>query len=118
MKSRLFLALIAFGLIGTAQADPIEHCGQEPAPPTVSGSDAAHYNASVDRFQAYEKEARAYNACVSAQATKEETAISEDARVRIAKIHAESVTVQQRIAANFAKLSAALTAASKKLGKH
>lgn len=114
----LALVLAAAPLSARAYADPTARCGQEPDAPVITGGDTAHYNASVDRFSAYEKAARAYNACVSAQASKEETAISEDARARIAKVHATSVAVQQRIAANFAKLSALLTAASHKLSHH
>lgn len=102
----------------SAFADPRAKCGQEPSAPTITATDTAHYNASVDRFQAYEKEARSYNSCVASAAQKEEQAISEEARDRIAKIHAVSTGVQQRIAANFSHLSADLTAAGKKLAKH
>ncbi|WP_025885771.1 hypothetical protein [Asaia prunellae] len=101
-----------------AFADPRAKCGQEPSAPAVSASDTAHYNASVDKFQAYEKAARNYNSCVASAAQKEEQAISEEARDRIAKIHAVSTGVQQRIAANFSHMSAELTAAGKKLAKH
>ncbi|RUT26587.1 hypothetical protein C0V97_04510 [Asaia sp. W19] len=104
--------------LSSAHADPRAKCGQEPSAPSIAATDTAHYNASVDKFQAYEKEARAYNSCVAAAAQKEEQAISEDARDRIAKIHAVSTGVQQRIAANFSHLSAELTAAGKKLAKH
>ncbi|GBR29138.1 hypothetical protein [Kozakia baliensis] len=102
--------------ISPAFADPVAHCGREPEAPSVTATDTAHYNASVDRFQTYEKAARAYNSCVSTQAQREESAISEDARARIAKIHAVSSGVQQRIAGNFSHISAQLTAAGKKLG--
>lgn len=114
------LPSLALGCLSLSPAfgDPRSKCGQEPSAPSVVASDTAHYNASVDKFQAYEKEARTYNGCVAAQAQKEEQAISEDARDRIAKVHAVSTAVQQRIAANFSHISAELTAAGKKLAKH
>lgn len=121
---RIALTLLSSSLVlgsltvSAAMADPRAKCGQEPSAPSVTANDTAHYNASVDKFQAYEKEARAYNSCVATQAQKEEQAISEDARDRIAKIHAVSTGVQQRIAANFSHISAELTTAGKKLAKH
>lgn len=114
---RLFLSACVLAP-ALAWADPLAKCGKEPEVPSVTSTDAAHYNASVDRFQAYEKEARTYNACVSAQAQREESAISEEAREKIAKVHAVSAGVQQRIAGNFSHISAQLTAAGKKLGHH
>jgi hypothetical protein len=74
------------------------------------------YNASVDRIAAYQKAARAYDACVSAAAQKQESAISEDARARIAHIHDGSLAVHDRIAANFTHQNELLKAASRKLG--
>ncbi|BAT19959.1 hypothetical protein [Asaia bogorensis] len=115
------IALASVAVTGSlpsvAKADPRAKCGQEPSAPSITATDTAHYNASVDKFQAYEKEARAYNSCVASASQKEEQAISEDARERIAKVHAVSTGVQQRIAANFSHISAELTAAGKKLAK-
>lgn len=91
-------------------------CGAEPAAPSVDVSSVEHYNASVDKVTAYEKAARAYNTCVARSANKEETAISNEAREKIAHIHEGSATVQKRIAANFVHLTASLKAASAKFG--
>lgn len=119
VRTLLTASLILSGLTAaSAFADPRAKCGQEPTAPTVNASDTAHYNASVDRFQAYEKEARAYNSCVATQAQKEEQAISDEAKDRIAKVHAFSTSVQQKISANFSRLAADLTSGGKKLSKH
>ncbi|GBQ16127.1 hypothetical protein [Swaminathania salitolerans] len=114
----LFLSLLALanGAASVALADPRAKCGKEPAAPSISTGDATHFNASVDRFKAYEKEARSYNSCVVTQAQKEEQAISEEAKERIGKVHAVTVAVQQRIATNFSHISSELSAAGKKLG--
>lgn len=88
-------------------------CGAEPSAPAVHVSNIAQYNESVDRVTAYEKQARAYNACVVASANRAETAISEEARNRIAEVHKGSTAVQSRIATNFQKLSAVLATAGK-----
>lgn len=91
-------------------------CGAEPAAPSVDVSSVEHYNASVDKVTAYEKAARAYNTCVARTANKEETAISNEAREKIAHIHEGSSAVQKRIAGNFVHLTASLKAASAKFG--
>lgn len=109
------VAVLAGGFGTVAHADPLAHCGNEPDAPALPVGDAEHYNASVDRFKAYEAAARVYNKCVSAAASKEEAAISDEARDRIAKIHAQSVAVQKRIAANFTKGTATLKAGAQKL---
>lgn len=100
-----------------AFADPTAKCGSEPEAPMISTKDASSFNASVDKFQAYEKAARAYNICVSKAASAEETAISNEARAKIAKVHSQSTDIQQRIAANFKKISGELQDGAKKLGK-
>lgn len=92
-------------------------CGTEPAAPVVDVSSVEKYNASVDKVSAYEKAARTYNACVSKTAVKEETAISNEAREKIAYIHEGSTAVQQRIGANFTQLTTALKAGGAKLQK-
>ncbi|GAJ28988.1 hypothetical protein [Acidomonas methanolica] len=118
-RARLSILSLLFACApSVAFADPLANCGAEPEAPPVSTKDVEHYNASVDRFQSYEKDARAYNACISAAARKEESAISDEAGARIAKIHAQSVAVQQRIADNFRKIGAALAAGAKKLEHH
>ncbi|MBS1015363.1 hypothetical protein [Acetobacter persici] len=91
-------------------------CGAEPAAPAVDVSSVERYNASVDKVTAYEKVARAYNTCVARAANKEETAISNEAREKIAHIHEGSSVVQKRIAGNFVHLTASLKAASAKFG--
>ncbi len=90
-------------------------CGREPAAPTIDTSTVDRYNASVDRVAAYEHAARSFNACVSKAATTEQTAISNDARLRIDAIQSVSGGVQKRIAANFAALTGALRAGAPKL---
>lgn len=92
-------------------------CGAEPDAPAVDASSVEKYNASVDKVSAYEKAARTYNACVSKTAVKEETAISNEARDKIAHIHEGSSAVQQRISANFTQLTSALKAGGAKLQK-
>lgn len=92
-------------------------CGTEPEAPAVDVSSVEKYNASVDKVSAYEKAARTYHACVSKAAVKEETAISNDARDKIAHIHEGSTAVQQRIGANFTQLTSALKAGGAKLQK-
>mgnify|MGYP003362541075 FL=1 len=92
-------------------------CGAEPDAPAVDVSSVEKYNASVDKVSAYEKAARAYNACVSKTAVKEETAISNEARDKIAYIHDGSTAVQQRIGANFTQLTTALKAGGARLQK-
>lgn len=90
-------------------------CGREPAAPVVDTTTVDRYNSSVDRVTAYERAARSYNACVSRAATTEQTAISNDARLRIDAIQAVSGGVQKRIAANFAALTGAFRAGTPKL---
>lgn len=92
-------------------------CGTEPDAPAVDVSTVEKYNASVDKVSAYEKAARTYNACVSKTALKEETAISNEARDKIAYVHEGSSAVQQRIGANFTQLTTALKAGGAKLQK-
>ena len=94
-----------------------QNCGSEPAAPAVDVSSVERYNASVDKVTAYQKEARAYNSCVVRSAMHEETAISEDAKERIAFVHDSSTAVQKRIAANFEKLTATLKAGNARLQK-
>lgn len=91
-------------------------CGAEPAAPSVDVSSVERYNASVDKVTAYEKAARTYNTCVARAANKEETAISAEAREKIAHIHEGSSAVQKRIAGNFVHLTTALKTASTKFG--
>lgn len=83
-------------------------CGREPVAPQIDTSTVQRYNASVDQVTAYDQAARSYNACVSRQATAEQTTISNDARARIDAIQAGSSGVQKRIAGNFAALAEAL----------
>ncbi|MBB2189856.1 hypothetical protein HLH34_07730 [Gluconacetobacter azotocaptans] len=85
-------------------------CGREPVAPPVDSSTVARYNASIDSVTAYEKAARTYNGCVAAAASREESAISAEARTRIAHVHEASVAVHQRIADNFSRLTAQLKA--------
>ena len=91
-------------------------CGHEPAPPAVTGGSVDRYNASIDRVASYDKAARAYSDCVSRQSVAEQSAISSDARARMAAINQGAVSVQKRIGGNFAALSAQLRAAGQKLG--
>ena len=91
-------------------------CGHEPGPPVVEAGSVDRYNASIDRVSAYDKAARAYTACVSRQAVADQSAISNDARNRMAAINGAANAVQKRIAANFSALSAQLRAAGQKLG--
>ncbi|QDH17639.1 hypothetical protein [Swingsia samuiensis] len=113
------LALLMSGSSFAAESNwSASKCGAEPAMPVIKVGTVAQYNESVDRVTAYEKQARTYNACVSTQANREETAISQEASARISHIHAGSAAVQARIAATFQKLSATLTAAGRKLGHH
>ncbi len=90
-------------------------CGREPAAPAVDTSTVDRYNASVDRVTIYERQARAYNACVSKTASAQQTAISNDARARIDAIQAVRGDVQKRIATNFTSLTAALRAGAPRL---
>ncbi|GBQ90049.1 hypothetical protein AA13595_2800 [Gluconacetobacter johannae DSM 13595] len=85
-------------------------CGREPVAPTVDSSTVARYNASIDSVTAYEKAARTYNGCVAAAASREESAISAEARTRIGRVHDASVGVHRRIADNFSRLTAQLKA--------
>ncbi|MBO1325939.1 hypothetical protein K2X14_13410 [Acetobacter sp. TBRC 12305] len=92
-------------------------CGDEPTAPTLDVSTVQHYNASVDQVDAYEKAARTYNACVTRAALKDETAISDEARQKIAYVHDSSAAIQARIASNFTRLTTALKTAGAKLQK-
>lgn len=92
-------------------------CGDEPSAPAVDVSTVQRYNASVDQVSAYEKAARTYNACVTRAAVKEETAISDEARQKIAYVHDSSAAIQSRIASNFTRLTTALKAGGAKLQK-
>ncbi|GFE95541.1 MULTISPECIES: hypothetical protein [unclassified Gluconobacter] len=113
------LSALAFGTAGAAESGwSAPKCGAEPESPVVKAGTVAQYNESVDRVTAYEKEARAYNACVSGQANREETAISQEASAKISRIHSASAAVQTHIAGSFQKLSSELTAAGRKLGHH
>ncbi|MEW9272686.1 hypothetical protein [Gluconobacter oxydans] len=122
-KAALF-GLVVAGIAGSGSASAAEaawtasKCGVEPQAPVVKAATVAQYNESVDRVTAYEKAARVYNACVAAQANREETAISQEASARISHVHAGSAAVQSHIAASFQTLSANLAAASRKLGHH
>ncbi|MBS1069217.1 hypothetical protein [Gluconobacter cerinus] len=113
------LSVFAFGTASAAESGwSAPKCGAEPDAPAVKVGTVAQYNESVDRVTAYEKEARAYNACVSGQANREETAISQEASAKISRIHSASAAVQTHIAGSFQKLSSELTAAGRKLGHH
>ena len=103
---------------GPARAAGWRACssGREPAPPAVTGGSIDRYNASIDRVAAYDKAARSYSDCVSQQSVAEQSAISNDARARMAAINQAAVSVQKRIGGNFAALSAQLRAAGQKLG--
>lgn len=122
-KAALF-GLVVAGIAGSGSASAAEaawtasKCGAEPQAPVVKAATVAQYNESVDRVTAYEKAARVYNACVAAQANREETAIGQEASARISHVHAGSAAVQSHIAASFQTLSANLAAASRKLGHH
>lgn len=114
-----FMGAVSIGTAGAAEtAWTASKCGAEPQAPAVKAGTVAQYNESVDRVTAYEKAARTYNACVAAQANREETAISQDATARISHVHAGSAAVQSHIAASFQALSASLAAAGRKLGHH
>lgn len=89
-------------------------CGAEPAMPPLDVSSVEHYNASVDKATAYQKVARAYNTCVAKAANKQETAISNEAKDKIAYVHDGSLAVQKHIAANFSHMTATLKAGSAK----
>ena len=107
------LCLILCGLGGTATSAavpgwPPTQCGREPAPPPVETATVERYNASVDRVTLYERQARAFDACVSKAAGAAQTAISDDARQRINAVQDTRVALQRRITANFATLGAAL----------
>ncbi|MBB2167521.1 hypothetical protein HLH36_03980 [Gluconacetobacter aggeris] len=93
-------------------------CGKEPAAPTVDSSSVARYNASVDAATAYEKAARAYNACVAGAAARDENTISAQAKARIDQVHQASVAVQQRIAGHFTRLTADLKAGAARFSRH
>lgn len=113
------LSVFTFGTASAAESGwSAPKCGAEPDAPAVKAGTVAQYNESVDRVTAYEKEARAYNACVSGQANREETAISQEASAKISRIHSASAAVQTHIAGSFQKLSSELTAAGRKLGHH
>ncbi|GBR49761.1 hypothetical protein [Neokomagataea thailandica] len=117
--SGVFIALLCVSSVAVMPVSAAEagwgaaKCGAEPVAPVVHVGSVAQYNDSVDRVTAYEKQARAYNACVVAAANRAETAISDDARNRIAEVHKGSTAVQSRIATNFQKLSAVLANAGK-----
>ncbi|GBR53355.1 hypothetical protein AA106555_1268 [Neokomagataea thailandica NBRC 106555] len=122
MSPRLSGALVALLCVSYASTAPARaadadwgaaKCGAEPAAPALRVGNVTQYNESVDRVTAYEKQARTYNACVVAAANRAETAISDDARARIAEVHKGSTAVQSRIAANFQKLSGVLATAGK-----
>ncbi len=98
---------------GAAWSAP--QCGREPAAPGVDTSTVDRYNASVDRVTIYERQARAFNACVSKSASAQQTAISNDARARIDAIQAVRGDVQKRIATNFTSLTTALRAGAPRL---
>ncbi|GBR03577.1 hypothetical protein [Acetobacter oeni] len=124
MKTCLFLcfaAAFSLGVSGTAtRAATVwtaSGCGSEPSAPALDVSGVDKYNSSVDRAAAYEKAARAYNACVSKEANREETIASNEARDKISHIHEGSTAVQQRIAANFTKMTTTLKAAGNKFSK-
>ena len=112
------LALCGSGIAAPAAAAgwSAPNCGHEPAPPVVESGSVDRYNASIDRVSAYDKAARAYSECVSRQAVAEQSAISNDARARMAVINNAANAVQKRIAGNFGALSAQLKAAGQKLG--
>ncbi|GBQ71421.1 hypothetical protein AA103196_2771 [Ameyamaea chiangmaiensis NBRC 103196] len=122
--SRLLGAAIAAGLClgvmsGQARAASSgSACGAEPSAPRLDVSSVAAYNATVDKVTAYQKAARTYDTCATSAAAKEEAAISDDAKVRIGRVHDAAVASHGRIAANFTQQSAALQAASKKFGGH
>ena len=124
MRSAALGRLLVFASLMTA-ANPAlaaqagwsaPNCGREPAPPAVDAGSVDRYNASIDRVSAYDKAARAYSGCVSKQAVAEQSAISNDARLRMASINAGATSVQKRIAGNFGALAAQLRAAGQKLG--
>ena len=115
-------AVVACGVLGAHPANAAQagwsapNCGREPAPPVVDSGSVDRYNASIDRVGAYDKAARAYSGCVSREAVAEQSAISNDARVRMAAINGAATAVQKRIAGNFGALSAQLKAGGQKLG--
>ncbi|MBV1836480.1 hypothetical protein [Acetobacter estunensis] len=92
-------------------------CGSEPSMPSLDVSSVERYNASIDKATTYEKAARTYNACVSREATKQQTAISNEAKVKMGHIQEGSSAVQKRIGANFTKIASQLKAADAKFGK-
>lgn len=123
MLLRSFCAVgLICGLIPVANAADTPwsaaKCGVEPAPPSLHVATVAQYNETVDHVSSYEKQARAYNACVASAANRAETSVSEEARERIAHIHETSSSVQARIATTFKKLSASLAVAGKRFGSH
>ncbi|NHN89331.1 hypothetical protein [Acetobacter conturbans] len=113
-------SLTIAGVLAPAHAESLwaaSGCGAEPSAPSLDVSTVDHYNASVDKVASYEKAARAYNGCVSKEATHQQTAISTEAKAKMDHIQEGSSTVQKRIAGNFTKFNTQLKAAGAKLGK-
>lgn len=111
----LAAAALVLSHAGPALAWSASGCGAEPAPPAVQGGSVERFNASIDRVGAYDNAARAYSACVGKAALAEQTAISNDARLRMNAVNGVALGVQRRIASNFTALSAQLKSAGQKL---
>lgn len=125
MKTNLWLfsvtAACALSVMPAAQAAEWAapaSCGAEPAMPALDVSTVAKYNASVDKATEYQKAAKIYHSCVVKAASKEENAISNEARERITHVHEGSQLVQKRIAGHFAQISTVLKAGSKKFSSN
>ncbi|RBM05292.1 hypothetical protein [Novacetimonas cocois] len=92
------------------QAQPADwtpkSCGAAPVAPKVDATDVRHFNASVDRVNAYEKAARTYAACVSGASGKEQSAISAEATARMHRVHDGAARIQKQISDEFSHLSA------------
>ncbi|MCT6880715.1 MAG: hypothetical protein M3Z67_09595 [Commensalibacter sp.] len=111
-------ALFSMGMIAATgvQAQGWEpNCGGEPKAPAINVSSVENYNASVDRFKAYEKAARTYYACVVKQSNQKQAVISQKAKSEMEVYQKVSVEVHNRISGNFNKIDTELKTAAKKL---
>ena len=78
-------------------------CGTEPAAPKIDLGTVEKYNASAKKVTQYQKDAQAYNTCVS-----------KEAAAKIQAINASATAIQKTIWGNFDRYSAAFKAAAKK----
>ncbi|WP_203413057.1 hypothetical protein [Entomobacter blattae] len=94
----------AFGASAQAAWAPTQ-CGKEPEKPTLDVASVERYNASTEKFTAYEKAARSYYACALKEARQETAPIMNGMK-----------TIHNRMTENLNGLNAKLQAAHKKLG--